>query len=159
MAGNFVIILEKITSFKTIFFLNREKYKNYLKMFTPLYRLELDKQNFGDFYSIFRNILYFFKIYSWYRILPKKNTHFFRDSISFFLAIDISDRNNNYSDTLDIIRRGWVGEVGGGHVFRFGDPWLQIRNVNLVTFLDYEFAKCVLIGSKYRITSKSQLFL
>ncbi len=44
-------------------------------------------------------------------------------SISEFLYIfsDISERNNDYSDTLDF-RRGSVGEVGGGHIFRFGGP-------------------------------------
>ncbi len=44
--------------------------------------------------------------------------HFFRD---------ISERNNDYSDTLGFKRGGG----GGGHVFRFGGPWLRIRNVNI----------------------------
>ncbi len=42
---------------------------------------------------------------------------------------DISERNNDYPDTI-YFRRGWVGGGGGGHIFHFGSPWLQIRNVN-----------------------------
>ncbi len=41
----------------------------------------------------------------------------------FFFFSDISDRNNDYSDTMDC-RRALMG--GGGHVFRLGGPWLQI---------------------------------
>ncbi len=40
---------------------------------------------------------------------------------------DISERNNDYSDTLDFRRGGG----GGGHVFCFGGPWLRIRYVNI----------------------------
>ncbi len=42
---------------------------------------------------------------------------------------DISERNNDYSDTL---KKGVSGGGGGGHVFRFEGPWLRIRNVNIL---------------------------
>ncbi len=46
---------------------------------------------------------------------------------------DISEQNNDNSDTLDF-RRGWVREVGVDHIFRFGGPWLGIRNVNILMY-------------------------
>ncbi len=54
-----------------------------------------------------------------------------RNSVSFYgpypIFSDISERNNDYCDTLDLRSGG----DRGGHVFRFGGAWLQIRNVNI----------------------------
>ncbi len=50
----------------------------------------------------------------------------------------MSERNNNdYSDTL--FKRGGGGV--GGHVFRSGGPWLQIRHVNILIYLYIYYLK------------------
>ncbi len=42
---------------------------------------------------------------------------------------DISERNNDYSDTLKL--------KGGDYVFRFGGSWLKIHNVNIIILYLY----------------------
>ncbi len=71
-------------------------------------------------FYLFTFSLFFFSVY--------KNMAIYSDLFPVFS--DISKRNTDYSETLDF-RRGW----GGGHVYRFGNPWLRIRNVNTVLYI------------------------
>ncbi len=49
----------------------------------------------------------------------------FRTTFIWRFFSDISEQNNDYSDTFDFRK----GVSGGGHIFRFGGPWLRIRNI------------------------------
>ncbi len=87
---------------------------------------------FPNFFSVFHNFLKFFHHFF----------HFFHDFFFGFSRVkifsDISERNNDYSDTLDF-RRGWVGEVGLVTFFVLKVP--DYESAMLIYFYIYMYKK------------------
>ncbi len=68
--------------------------------------------------------------------IAKKFFHFFNWRILFFFFSEISERNNDYSDTLDFKRGQVSGGCGVGHVFRFGSPFAVLIYFYIYIYID-----------------------